>query len=886
MRNALLLALSLSLCPSAATMAIDLAKIERPAVKLPEPRSAAVQYCLLVFGPDAAQRVMLVHDGDRLFVDRNGNGDLTEPGETVAADRRDSKPAEGVFSFKAGDIPTAAGEHKDLRVSWMNIDHMQLFDPAITARLKREPKFRGCLISLDVVMPGHQGQALDGRVNQMTTLSDCHGLLEFAPRVEDAPIVHFGGPWHVTLSGAETWNIGRSQDVALVVGTPGVGPGTTAAIAYENVIPAGLKPKLEITFPAADGETPLAETCELPVRCCGVNFHGDVAVPAEVPPGVATVRISLPGWPGTTVADTRHDVQILPAPPGPQAEPVSSRLAGKLQHQRGNAIIAAIQFSPDGKRVLAGDNSGGLVHVWELAEGKRLATLDTGKGMRSGEHFVVVTPDWKTIVAPTVSRGKVDRVQRDGKMFHRASFDGSLRVWDLESGELRHTWKDDPPRSTNQIYPLPQGNQFCAIEQTPGEYESARPRAVSLWDAATGEHKQLFASPQSLIGFSPDRKQAVVSIPRTDAAGPHDCLAIYDTASWQAACEFPLRPAQHCDSAYFLQDPPMVAGTVTTDANSDTELKLWTLPGGEESWSLAGKEGEDIVDVQQTPDHRALILTTISREKMSGRVLRVDLTTHDMQVVFDEPHMASQPPVFHPGGKWMVLPVQELMKSILILVRSDPPVAEWPQPHLQVRDVASGALLEEVVSPPALAFSVVFSPDGNTLASSGAGGVLLWDFSDPPGKAAPAAVGQPFAAAGTLAGGARLDWAAYRGKVVLVTYWATWCQPCVAEIPEIRRAYDALHGRGFDVLAVSLDVDQAGLERFLATQDVPWQVVGGATAGQSGPQHPLARKYGVESVPQFFLLDRQGNIAATGTHAADLLKLAEKLLGPEDEKAK
>ena len=101
---------------------------------------------------------MLVHDGDRLYVDRNGNGDLTEPGETVVAEARDSKPAEGVFLFKAGDIPDAAGEHKDLRVAWMNVDHMRIFSSTVAARLDREPNFRGCWISLDVVMPGHQGQ--------------------------------------------------------------------------------------------------------------------------------------------------------------------------------------------------------------------------------------------------------------------------------------------------------------------------------------------------------------------------------------------------------------------------------------------------------------------------------------------------------------------------------------------------------------------------------------------------------------------------------------------------------------------------------------------------------------------------------------------------------
>ena len=300
----------------------------------------------------------------------------------------------------------------------------------------------------------------------------------------------------------------------------------------------------------------------------------------------------------------------------------------------------------------------------------------------------------------------------------------------------------------------------------------------------------------------------------------------------------------------------MAVGVVATDGKDDYELKFWTLPGGEESWSLACKQGDDISDLQQTPDYRAIILTTVVRRTFSGRVLRIDLATHETQVVFDQPKLCSLPPVFHPDGKWMVLRIQDLSKMILAVIaammQSGLPEAELSQPHLQVRDVATGALLEDVVSPPAIAYSAAFSPGGKTLATSGAGGVLLWDFADPPGKAAPAAVGQPFEAAGTLVGGAKLDWSAYRGQVVLIAYWATWCQPCVVEIPELKRAYDALHERGFDVLAVSLDEDQAVLGRFVAAHEVPWQVVGGATAGPSGPEHPLRASTASSRSPSFF----------------------------------
>ncbi|MBO0697590.1 MAG: hypothetical protein J2P46_04285, partial [Zavarzinella sp.] len=63
--------------------AADLAKIDRAIAKQPAYQTKAPRYCLLVFGPEAKSRVWLVLDGDAVYVDRNGNGDLTDPGERV-----------------------------------------------------------------------------------------------------------------------------------------------------------------------------------------------------------------------------------------------------------------------------------------------------------------------------------------------------------------------------------------------------------------------------------------------------------------------------------------------------------------------------------------------------------------------------------------------------------------------------------------------------------------------------------------------------------------------------------------------------------------------------------------------------------------------------------
>jgi len=96
----------------------------------------------------------------------------------------------------------------------------------------------------------------------------------------------------------------------------------------------------------------------------------------------------------------------------------------------------------------------------------------------------------------------------------------------------------------------------------------------------------------------------------------------------------------------------------------------------------------------------------------------------------------------------------------------------------------------------------------------------------------------------------------YEDKVVLVEFWATWCVPCVAELPNIIKAYNKHHSNGFEVIGISLDQDEQKLKSFLKAKEIPWvQYFDG-----KGWQNKLAAKYGIDSVPATFLLDRQGKI--------------------------
>ena len=104
--------------------------------------------------------------------------------------------------------------------------------------------------------------------------------------------------------------------------------------------------------------------------------------------------------------------------------------------------------------------------------------------------------------------------------------------------------------------------------------------------------------------------------------------------------------------------------------------------------------------------------------------------------------------------------------------------------------------------------------------------------------------------------GKPLSLGSYKGKVVLVDFWATWCGPCVAELPNVIATYQKYHDKGFDIVGVSLDLDQPTLERFLKENNITWQQYFDGKKWDN----KLAMKYGVDSTPTDYLLDGDGKI--------------------------
>ncbi len=116
----------------------------------------------------------------------------------------------------------------------------------------------------------------------------------------------------------------------------------------------------------------------------------------------------------------------------------------------------------------------------------------------------------------------------------------------------------------------------------------------------------------------------------------------------------------------------------------------------------------------------------------------------------------------------------------------------------------------------------------------------------------------------------------YKGKIVLLDFWATWCGPCLGELPNLTRVFADLNPKGFEVLGVSLDADDKKLPEFTKSKAMTWTHV---CDGQGGP---LARLYDVKSIPTCYLVDgTTGKVLATsaGLRGAALRPTVEKALG-------
>jgi len=120
----------------------------------------------------------------------------------------------------------------------------------------------------------------------------------------------------------------------------------------------------------------------------------------------------------------------------------------------------------------------------------------------------------------------------------------------------------------------------------------------------------------------------------------------------------------------------------------------------------------------------------------------------------------------------------------------------------------------------------------------------------------------------------RLD--GLKGKYVLVDFWATWCGPCLVELPRLQEAYRKLHDSGLEIVSVSLDETRSAVVDFVKVRQLPWIQFHNGTAGAD-----LVEAFGVTSIPASYLIDPEGTIIRLDLRGPALDSVLAKLIKPE-----
>lgn len=125
--------------------------------------------------------------------------------------------------------------------------------------------------------------------------------------------------------------------------------------------------------------------------------------------------------------------------------------------------------------------------------------------------------------------------------------------------------------------------------------------------------------------------------------------------------------------------------------------------------------------------------------------------------------------------------------------------------------------------------------------------------------------------------GKEIDVSKMGDKVILVDFWATWCGPCIAEMPNVIAAYNKYKDQGFEIIGISLDEDIEAVKGYASQNNMTWPQY----ADGKGWENELAQRFGIHSIPATFLVGKGGEIVASNLRGPALDEAIEKALAAE-----
>lgn len=689
-------------------------------------------YGLIVFDAEAQQRVWMIHDGEHLWVDKNGNGDLTDEGEKVLAEKPEIALAteERSYGFNVGEITVAGQTHKGLTVSAIPLRQYRDSElanlPAVAQWLKNNPNGFCYSVTVDAVRPRLKGGGLDGCVTFSCGPVDLNGLLRFAPSPADAPIIHLGKRLELSFYASRpTLRVGHGSEWMLVVGSPGVGPGTFAAIDHTDTIPKHAYPAAEVTFPSLKDHSPIVEHFEFKERCCGINLYGWVRVPSTATVGVAKVRLTFDQWIAGNVAPTSFDIMVLPAKSGPKLEPVSSALIATLPHPERLANVSTVTYSLDGQRLFIAGYPSGVIQFWNVETREELYRIETPRGYRNSADYALLTSDWKMLYVPTEDRKAIPSEQNGQKLW-RFEFSGLIRRWDLTTrSEL------DP-----LVPPAGHGNEFAmlipdqqlllSVERMNRSSTDPDKTVTVLWNLKTGQ-RQVWADGFVVPKLSADRRRAVATDINFETKSTVLTITTFPERKVLIEKKYDGVDGRVLNAVGFSPDGKVLACELGGKKGAKPTILFLDPETLAEQGRWIGAEDDDLygwAGGQFTPDGRRFLMTD------GQGVLHVwNVATKRVERTVSIGQRSSGLLAISPSGRWLAtawMPKRD--PSIANSRKPDP--QDLPQPRITFIDLTDAkATPITLIAPQGYVGSLAFRPGGQQLAFGSAGGVHLFDLA-------------------------------------------------------------------------------------------------------------------------------------------------------------